>query len=357
MPVEVSAGTDVVGGTINGHGRLIVRATRVGSETTLARITQLVEDAQMGKAPVQRLADRVSAVFVPAVLVLALLTFVVWLVTGHGVTDALEPAVAVLIIACPCALGLATPTALLTGTGRGAQLGILIKGPQILESTRMVDTVVLDKTGTVTTGEPILGEIVTRLPQDAALKAAAAVEQGSEHPIARAIVRAAEERGIDLPRVRGFTNLPGQGAEGTINGMVVRVGKADLFDQVPAQLQHALDTATGTTVLVGWEGTARATLSVADAVRPSSTNAVRRLRELGFQPHLLTGDNEHTAAVVAEQVGIEHVQANVLPQDKHARITSLQAEGRVVAMVGDGVNDAAALAQADLGMAMGSGTD
>ncbi|MCK0112158.1 cadmium-translocating P-type ATPase [Ornithinimicrobium sp. F0845] len=357
MPVEVSEGHEVVGGTINGHGRLIVRATRVGAETTLARITKLVEDAQMGKAPVQRLADRVSAIFVPAVLVIAALTFVLWLVTGHSVTEALEPAVAVLIIACPCALGLATPTALLTGTGRGAQLGILIKGPQILESTRTVDTVVLDKTGTVTTGEPVLGEIVSTIREDAALKAAAAVEQGSEHPIARAIVTAAEDRGIDLPRVRSFVNLPGQGAEGSVNGVTVRVGKADLFDEVPAQLQAALDAATGTTVLVGWEGTARAALTVADAVRPSSTAAVRRLRDLGLTPYLLTGDNEHTAAVVAREVEIEHVQANVLPQDKHARITELQAQGRVVAMVGDGVNDAAALAQADLGMAMGSGTD
>ncbi|USQ82288.1 heavy metal translocating P-type ATPase [Ornithinimicrobium faecis] len=357
MPVEVAEGHEVVGGTINGHGRLIVRATRVGAETTLARITRLVEDAQMGKAPVQRLADRVSAVFVPAVLVIALVTFLLWLITGHSITEALEPAVAVLIIACPCALGLATPTALLTGTGRGAQLGILIKGPQILESTRSVDTVVLDKTGTVTTGEPVLGEIVTKLPEDAALKAAAAVEQGSEHPIARAIVGAAEDRGIELPRVRNFTNLPGQGAEGSVNGMTVRVGKPDLFEQVPAELQAALDAGTGTTVLVGWEGTAHAALTVADAVRPSSAAAVARLRELGLTPYLLTGDNEHTAAVVAQEVGIEHVQANVLPQDKHAQITALQKQGKVVAMVGDGVNDAAALAQADLGLAMGSGTD
>nr|WP_109472612.1 heavy metal translocating P-type ATPase [Ornithinimicrobium cavernae] len=357
MPVEVSEGHEVVGGTINGHGRLIVRATRVGAETTLARITKLVEDAQMGKAPVQRLADRVSAVFVPAVLVIAAVTLLLWLVTGHGVTEALEPAVAVLIIACPCALGLATPTALLTGTGRGAQLGILIKGPQILESTRTIDTVVLDKTGTVTTGEPVLGDIVSTFREDAVLKAAAAVEQGSEHPIARAIVSAAEDRGIDLPRVRSFTNLPGQGAEGSVNGMTVRVGKPDLFEEVPAHLQAALDAGTGTTVLVGWEGTAHGALTVADAVRPTSAAAVSRLRELGLTPYLLTGDNEHTAAAVAQQVGIDHVQANVLPQDKHARITALQREGRVVAMVGDGVNDAAALAQADLGMAMGSGTD
>ena len=357
MPVEVAEGTEVVGGTVNGHGRLIVRATRVGAGTTLARITRLVEDAQMGKAPVQRLADRVSAVFVPAVLVIAALTFLLWLVTGAGFAGALEPAVAVLIIACPCALGLATPTALLTGTGRGAQLGILIKGPQILESTRRVDTVVLDKTGTVTTGEPVLGDIVSALPEDAALKAAAAVEAGSEHPIARAIVRAAEERGIDLPRIRHFRNLPGQGAEAEVNGMPVRVGKADLFDHVPVPLQAALDSGSGTTVLVGWEGTAQAALTVADAVRPTSARAVRRLSELGLTPYLLTGDNEHTAATVAAEVGIDHVQANVLPQDKHARITELQAEGKVVAMVGDGVNDAAALAQADLGMAMGSGTD
>ncbi|RIK15956.1 MAG: cadmium-translocating P-type ATPase [Acidobacteria bacterium] len=361
MPVEVSAGDEVTGATVNGHGRLVVEATRVGSETTLSRITRLVEQAQTGKAPVQRLADRISAVFVPAVLVVALVTFVLWLVTGHSMSEALAPAVAVLIIACPCALGLATPTALLTGTGRGAELGILIKGPQILESTRRVDTVVLDKTGTVTTGEPVLTHVLTAgaLPEEAALKAAASVETGSEHPVARAVVEGARERGVEPGEISGFTNLPGQGARATIKDVEVTVGKADLFDEVPAELRAELDAGRGTTVLVGWDGTARAAITVADTPRDNSAAAVARLRGLGLTPHLLTGDNEHTARRVAEEVGIEpaNVEAGVLPQDKFARVRALQEQGRVVAMVGDGVNDAAALAQADLGMAMGSGTD
>ena len=361
MPVEVSAGDEVTGATVNGHGRLVVEATRVGSETTLSRITRLVEQAQTGKAPVQRLADRISAVFVPAVLVVALVTFVLWLVTGHSMSEALAPAVAVLIIACPCALGLATPTALLTGTGRGAELGILIKGPQILESTRRVDTVVLDKTGTVTTGEPVLTHVLTAgaLPEEAALKAAASVETGSEHPVARAVVEGARARGVEPGEISGFTNLPGQGARATIKDVEVTVGKADLFDEVPAELRAELDAGRGTTVLVGWDGTARAAITVADTPRDNSAAAVARLRGLGLTPHLLTGDNEHTARRVAEEVGIEpaNVEAGVLPQDKFARVQALQEQGRVVAMVGDGVNDAAALAQADLGMAMGSGTD
>ena len=361
MPVEVAAGEDVVGATVNGHGRLVVEATRVGSETTLARITDLVEQAQTGKAPVQRLADRISAVFVPAVLVIAAVTFLLWLVTGHSFAESLAPAVAVLIIACPCALGLATPTALLTGTGRGAEMGILIKGPQILESTRRVDTVVLDKTGTLTTGEPVLTDVVTAgsLPPEAALKAAASVETGSEHPVARAIVTGARERGVELREISGFTNLPGQGARATIKGMEVTVGRPSLFDEVPRTLQEAVDAGTGTTVLVGWEGTARAAITVADTPRETSTAAVARLRELGLTPYLLTGDNAHTARAVAQEVGIDpdNVDADVLPQDKFDHVRALQDQGRVVAMVGDGVNDAAALAQADLGMAMGSGTD
>jgi Cu+-exporting ATPase len=360
MPVEVTPGDEVTGGTVNREGRLVVEATRVGSETLLARITRLVEQAQAGKAPVQRLADRVSAVFVPGVLVVAALTFVAWLVTGHPVAEALEPTVAVLIIACPCALGLATPTALLTGTGRGAQLGILIKGPEVLENTRRVDTVVLDKTGTLTVGEPVLQAVRTagRLTEDAALKAAAAVESASEHPVAAAIVAGARERGIDVLTPHGFRNLPGQGATGVVNGVEVTVGKPELFASVPDELLTALDGA-GTTVLVGWEGTARAALTVADDPRPTSREAVRRLAELGLTPYLLTGDNEQTARAVAAAVGIDpaRVRAGVLPQDKHAEVSRLQQEGRVVAMVGDGVNDAAALAQADLGMAMGSGTD
>jgi Cu+-exporting ATPase len=362
MPVEVGVDDEVVGATVNGHGRLVVRATRVGAETTLARITQLVEQAQTGKAPIQRLADRISAVFVPVVLVLALLTFVVWLlVTGGDVARSLMPAVAVLIIACPCALGLATPTALLTGTGRGAEMGILIKGPQILESTRRVDTVVLDKTGTLTTGEPVLTDVlpVGALSPDAALKAAASVEAGSEHPVARAIVDGARERGVRTAEITDFTNLPGRGVRARIKDTEVSVGKPDLFDRVPQELRSALEAATGTTVLVGWQGTAHAAITVSDTPRESSAAAVARLKELGLTPYLLTGDNQHTATVVAEQVGIdpENVTAGVLPQDKFAEIRRLQDAGRVVAMVGDGVNDAAALAQADLGMAMGSGTD
>ncbi len=361
MPVEVAAGDEVTGATVNGHGRLVVQALRVGAETTLARITQLVEQAQTGKAPVQRLADRISAVFVPVVLGIVALTFVLWLVTGNPVTDGLAAAVAVLIIACPCALGLATPTALLTGTGRGAELGILIKGPQILESTRRVDTVVLDKTGTLTTGEPVLTDVLTAgaLPNDAALKAAASVEAGSEHPIAQAIVQGARDRGIEPKPITGFTNLPGQGARASVGGTEVTVGKPDLFDQVPDPLQSEVDAGKGTTVLVGWDGTARAAITVADTPRDSSAAAVGRLRELGLTPYLLTGDNEHTARRVAREVGIDeaNVDAGVLPQDKFDHVRALQEQGRVVAMVGDGVNDAAALAQADLGMAMGSGTD
>ncbi|WP_010147414.1 heavy metal translocating P-type ATPase [Serinicoccus profundi] len=361
MPVEVGPQDNVTGATVNGHGRLIVQASRVGAETTLARITELVEQAQTGKAPVQRLADRISAVFVPAVLVIAGLTLLLWLVTGNPFTQALAAAVAVLIIACPCALGLATPTALLTGTGRGAQLGILIKGPQILESTRRVDTVVLDKTGTLTTGHPVLTDIVTAgsLPAEAALKAAASVEAGSEHPVAQAIVAGAKARGVQLAQVEDFVNLPGEGVRADVNGMVVTVGRPSLFEVVPEVLREAVTRADGTIVLVGWEGTARAAVTVADTARETSATAVERLRELGLTPYLLTGDNERTAAAIAEQVGIDpaNVTANVLPQDKFDHVRVLQEQGRTVAMVGDGVNDAAALAQADLGMAMGSGTD
>ena len=361
MPVEVAPGDEVTGATVNGHGRLVVEASRVGRETTLARITDLVEQAQTGKAPVQRLADRISAVFVPAVLVISAVTFLLWLLTGNGVAPALAAAVAVLIIACPCALGLATPTALLTGTGRGAELGVLIKGPQILESTRRVDTVVLDKTGTLTTGEPVLTDVVTAgsLPEHAALKAAASVEAGSEHPVAQAIVTGARERGVELATVSDFTNLPGQGVRATVKDVEVTVGRPSLFRVVPEVLHETLERTDGTTVLVGWEGTARAAITVADTARTSSAHAVARLRELGLTPYLLTGDNARTAAAVAAEVGIdpENVTADVLPQDKFAAVEALQREGRVVAMVGDGVNDAAALAQADLGMAMGSGTD
>ncbi|WP_392469072.1 heavy metal translocating P-type ATPase [Arsenicicoccus cauae] len=359
VPVDVGPGDEVTGATTNAHGRLIVRATRVGSETTLASITRLVEAAQTGKAPVQRLADRISAVFVPVVLVIAVLTFAGWLVAGQGAAAALSAAVSVLVVACPCALGLATPTALLVGTGRGAELGVLIKGPEILESTRRIDTVVLDKTGTVTTGKATLVDVTSsgRLTPTAALQAAASVEAGSEHPVAQAIVRAAQQRGIELRPISDFTNLPGMGARATIKGTEVTVGKASLFDVVPGDLE-SLDR-VGTTVHVGWGGVAYAALTVADEVRPTSAASLEALHDLGLRTMLLTGDNKRTARQVAEEVGINpaDVIAEVLPSDKHEAIARLQREGRVVAMVGDGVNDAAALAQADLGLAMGSGTD
>jgi P-type Cu+ transporter len=360
MPVGTGPGDEVTGGTLNVQGRLVVEARRVGAETTLAAVTRLVERAQQGKAPVQRLADRISGVFVPVVLGLALLTFLLWLLTGHDVTTSLSPAVAVLIIACPCALGLATPTALLAGTGRGAQLGVLIKGPEVLESTRRVDTVVLDKTGTVTTGAVRLVDVATAgaLTGTAALRAAAAVEAGSEHPLAQAVVTGARERGLEIPDVTGFVSLPGQGARAMIKDTEVTVGKADLFDRVPEEIASV--ASTGSTVYVGWGGTARAALTVADEVRGTSAPAIGTLtRDLGLTAYLLTGDNERTARAVAAEVGIDpaHVLADVLPQAKHEAVVALQRQGKVVAMVGDGVNDAAALAQADLGIAMGSGTD
>ncbi|MBM6401689.1 cadmium-translocating P-type ATPase [Phycicoccus sp. MQZ13P-5] len=358
-PVEVGPGSEVTGGTINTTGRLVVEATRVGSETTLAGIARLVERAQTSKAPVQRLADRVSAVFVPVVLGLAVLTLVGWWVGTGDAGGALEVAVSVLVIACPCALGLATPTALLVGTGRGARLGILIKGADVLEDTRRVDTVVLDKTGTVTTGEMTLVEVTThgRLPKDQALRAAAAVEAGSEHPVAKAVLAAARSRALAVPEASDFEALPGSGAQALIKGTRVTVGRADLFDTVPADV--ASPSAEGTTVWVGWDGTARASLTVADTVRRSSGRAVRALDESGMVCYLLTGDHDRAALTVARDVGIPvgRVVADVRPEDKHAMVADLQQRGRVVAMVGDGVNDAAALAQADLGIAMGSGTD
>ncbi len=360
-PVDVSPGDPVTGGAINTNGRLVVETTRVGSDTVLAGIQRLVENAQTGKAQVQRLADRVSAVFVPAVLVIALVTFVAWLATGHALSQALAVAVTVLIIACPCALGLATPTALLVGTGRGAQLGTLIKGPQVLENTRRVDTVVLDKTGTVTTGRLRLRsiEVRGRLSKKAALTAAAAVEKGSEHPIALAIVAGAEQARLTLPSIRDFTTNPGEGATARVNGTEVTVGKAALFESVDDQLRAYAAGRGGTTVFVGWDGVAQAALTVEDTVRDSSKAAIARLGELGLTAYLLTGDGEATAHSVAREVGIpaERVFADVLPADKYRVVVDLQQQGRVVAMVGDGINDAAALAQADLGLAMGSGTD
>ena len=359
MPVDVTPGDELTGGSINTTGRLVVEATRVGADTTLAGIARLVERAQTTKAPVQRLADRVSSVFVPVVLVLAALTFVGWWIATGEPSRALEVAIAVLVIACPCALGLATPTALLVGTGRGARLGILIKGADVLEDTRRIDTVVFDKTGTVTTGEMTLVDVTTagRLPKDQALRAAAAVETGSEHPVALAIVAAAASRAITVPRATDFVALPGAGARARIKDTEVTVGRADLFDDVPREL--ARPTVDGTTVWVGWDGRARASLTVSDTVRRSSQRAIRDLTDKGLSAYLLTGDHDQAALTVARDVGIPvgRVLADVRPEDKHAMIAELQSRGKVVAMVGDGVNDAAALAQADLGIAMGTGAD
>jgi Cu+-exporting ATPase len=371
VPAEVAAGDAVVGGTVNAGGRLVVRATRVGADTQLAQMARMVEDAQAGKAASQRLADRISGVFVPVVLILAVATFAYWMITGAGASMAFTAAVAVLIIACPCALGLATPMALMVGTGRGAQLGILIKGPEVLESTRRVDTIVLDKTGTVTTGTPALvsttvadGEEETRV-----LAVAGAVEDASEHPIARAIAAGAREAAGDLPPVRDFRNHEGLGVSGTVDddeaGQVLVGRPAFLADHgmpLPDELRSAFDAAGErgeTAVAVGWGGSARGVLVVADEIKPTSAEAIRRFRELGLRPVLLTGDNATVAAAVAREVGIDAdaVIAEVMPADKVDEVRRLQSEGRVVAMVGDGVNDAAALATADLGLAIGTGTD
>jgi Cu+-exporting ATPase len=360
VPLDVSPGDAVTGGTVNVNGRLVVEATRVGADTVLAAMTRLVEQAQTGKAPIQRLADRVSAVFVPVVLLLAVVTFVGWMVTGHEAARSLSVAITVLVIACPCALGLATPTALLAGTGRGAQLGVLIKGPQVLEDTRRVDTIVLDKTGTVTNGDLAVAAVITagRLSAQAALTAAAAVEAGSEHPIARAVVAAARREGVPVPEATGFVALPGNGARARIKDTEVTVGRADLFTTVPNELGR-LRPREGSTVYVGWDGTARAAITLTDTVRASSHAAVERLGAMGLTAYLLTGDEERSAHAVADAVGIprDRVFAGMRPEGKHAAIVALQAKGHRVAMVGDGVNDAPALATADLGIAMGSGTD
>jgi Cu+-exporting ATPase len=366
-PVEVAPGAGVAGATVNAGGRLVVRATKVGGDTALAQIARLVEHAQTGKAPVQRLADRISGIFVPVVIALSIATLGFWLGTGESATFAFTAAVAVLIIACPCALGLATPTALMVGTGRGAQLGLLIKGPEVLESTRKVDTVVLDKTGTVTTGKMALVELTVAdgVERDEALRLVGALENASEHPIAQAIAKAAAGGG-PLPGVEGFANREGLGVEGVVDGHAVIAGRPALLNgahppmHLAPELEAARRAAEGrgqTAIAAGWDGQATAIFVVADTVKATSADAVASLKALGLRPVLLTGDNETTAMAVAAEVGIDAVIAEVLPGDKADVVRRLQAEGRVVAMVGDGVNDAPALAAADLGLSIGTGTD
>ncbi|SJM64451.1 cation-translocating P-type ATPase [Gulosibacter sp. 10] len=366
VPVEVGEGDAVTGATVNAGGRLVVRATRIGSDTRLAQMAKLVEDAQSGKAEVQRLADRVSGVFVPIAIGIAVATLGAWIGAGFPLSAGFTAAVAVLIIACPCALGLATPTALLVGTGRGAQMGVLIKGPEVLESTRRVDTIVLDKTGTVTSGTMALADAISAEGVDRAelLRLAGALEDASEHPIARAIADGAREEVGTLPAVESFENIEGKGVQGVVDGHAVLAGRDSLLakwsQRLPDELAAAKRTAESegrTAIAVGWDGAARGVLVVSDTIKPTSGDAISQFKELGLVPVLLTGDNRQVAEQVAGEVGIDEVIAEVLPEDKVDVVARLQGEGKVVAMVGDGVNDAPALAQADLGLAMGTGTD
>jgi Cu+-exporting ATPase len=370
VPVDVAVGDSVTSATVNMNGRIVVRATRVGAETTFARMAKLVREAQATKAPVQKFADKVSSVFVPTVFVISALTLAGWLYFDGEASKAFTAAVGVLIIACPCALGLATPTALMVGSGRAAQMGIVIKGIDVLQSTRRIDTVVLDKTGTVTTGVMTLVDVmcVDGVSRDEALRNAGAVEKSSEHPIARAIVRSAEEEVGVLPSLDEFESLPGVGATGRIGGTIITVGREEMFRErlviLPKLIRDALASSRElghTAVIVTWDGQAKAVISLADQPKPTSAEAIASLRLMGLAPILLTGDNPTTARAIAESVGIEtdehHLYAGVMPEDKVAVVRDLQERGYAVAMVGDGVNDAAALAQADVGIAMGGGTD
>ncbi|WP_022916725.1 heavy metal translocating P-type ATPase [Ruania albidiflava] len=366
VPVEVSEGDPVTGATVNAGGRLVVKATRVGSDTQLAQMAKMVEDAQSGKAEIQRLADRVSGVFVPIAIAIAVATLGAWIGAGFPLSAGFTAAVAVLIIACPCALGLATPTALLVGTGRGAQMGVLIKGPETLESTRKVDTIVLDKTGTVTTGKMTLTDVIAAdgVDRDELLRLAGGLEDYSEHPIAQAIATGATTEVGDLPAPESFENIEGKGVQGVIDGHAVLAGRESLLADWSIHLgddlrvaKQAAEAEGKTAIAIAWDGAARGVLVVSDQIKPTSAQAIAQFKELGLTPVLLTGDNQAVAEQVAAEVGIDQVIAEVMPKDKVGVVSKLQDEGKVVAMVGDGVNDAPALAQADLGLAMGTGTD